>query len=463
MAVITKQVSCKDTDISILVDTISRSFQERLKNGIVTLGSRMTVPMFLKRFSEDAIVVAQTPHIQNSCIGVLVLSGEKDGYLELIAIDPEYKRSGVGQMLLEHAERIIRNRGGNSICSDTSVLMTSSVKWHLKNGFRKIAMTSYPSTDYYSFVFRKSLSKRKNSRMYDVIRFTLSSIHCILTKKTRRAFSSESKLTLEEIQQVSTDIMSKVHDFCMRNNIHYSLAYGSLIGAIRHKGFIPWDDDIDIIMPRPDYERFLATFHEPGLGLMSSYDPDSYILYSHVCDLSRTFVRTTFPFAGNCVGGVWIDIFPADAVSDIFEEFKSNISVLKVLFGQQIYYREVKAHYSSMPTIKKKLGLAKRKILRQNGIRLRATNREMEQIIQALPWGSTKHWSQMACLDEGEKMYQEIEDFEECIPVQFEGKQFMAMKGYDRSLRKIFDDYMQLPPEEDRKPHNGHASFYWIA
>ena len=68
------------------------------------------------------------------------------------------------------------------------------------------------------------------------------------------------EMALKEIQQVSLDILKDVHQFCINNGIHYSLCYGTLLGAIRHNGFIPWDDDIDIMMPRPDYDRFVNTY-----------------------------------------------------------------------------------------------------------------------------------------------------------------------------------------------------------
>ena len=81
------------------------------------------------------------------------------------------------------------------------------------------------------------------------------------------------KMTLQEIQTVNLELMKDIHAFCVKNNIHYSLAYGSLIGAVRHKGFIPWDDDIDIMMPRPDFERFSHEYKsEKGYRLSSVYD-----------------------------------------------------------------------------------------------------------------------------------------------------------------------------------------------
>ena len=74
------------------------------------------------------------------------------------------------------------------------------------------------------------------------------------------------KLSHREIQLYLLDILKAVDAFCAKEGIRYSMAYGTLLGAVRHKGFIPWDDDIDLLMPRPDYERFVATFGK---------DPDS--------------------------------------------------------------------------------------------------------------------------------------------------------------------------------------------
>ena len=70
------------------------------------------------------------------------------------------------------------------------------------------------------------------------------------------------QIDIEEIRKIQVSILSYVHDFCKKNYIRYSLSGGTLLGAVRHKGYIPWDDDIDIMMPRPDYERFVNEFNE---------------------------------------------------------------------------------------------------------------------------------------------------------------------------------------------------------
>ena len=98
-------------------------------------------------------------------------------------------------------------------------------------------------------------------------------------------------MTLQEVQAINLEMMEEIHLFCVRNNIRYSLAYGSLIGAVRHEGFIPWDDDIDIMMPRPDFEVFSRSFQsQKGFILSSVYSNETYVNYTRVYD-NRTIVR----------------------------------------------------------------------------------------------------------------------------------------------------------------------------
>ena len=147
------------------------------------------------------------------------------------------------------------------------------------------------------------------------------------------------QLTLQEIQAQSLEILQTVHDFCLAHDIRYSLAYGTLIGAIRHKGFIPWDDDIDIIMPRPDYDRFCRTFRAPGLGLLWEEDKNYYLSFCRVFDTEKTWCRSLLPVGKDYKGGVWIDVFPADGVSDNFDEFSANIRQYKRTWMLQMRYR----------------------------------------------------------------------------------------------------------------------------
>ena len=271
-------------------------------------------------------------------------------------------------------------------------------------------------------------------------------------------------LTLKEIQSQSLEILQVVHDYCISYGIKYSLAYGTLIGAIRHHGFIPWDDDIDIIMPRPDYERFISSFRAPGLGIDSEKDPDFYLNYCRVFDTSKTRSHTILPVGKGFQGGVWIDVFPADGVSDDREAFANNVNSIKKNWILQLRFRYSLSSFRDIfrtCNLKDLLILTAIKISGHGRKNLDINNTIIRNNALRFPYGSTNHWSQLVVLDDGTRNYQLVEDFEKVIDVQFEGRVFKMMCGYDRVLRNIYGDYMQLPPEEQRHPKLGHVTYYW--
>lgn len=274
------------------------------------------------------------------------------------------------------------------------------------------------------------------------------------------------ELTLKDIQSQSLEILQAVHDFCVANGITYSLAYGTLIGAIRHKGFIPWDDDIDIIMPRPDYERFVASFSAPGLGHACEKDKDYYLNYCRVFDTEKTGSTTFLPIGKDYKGGIWIDVFPADGVSDDKEEFVRNIGEVRKNWMMQLRYRYSLASFRDIIKtcgVKDFLILMAIKLSGRGRKKLDLNNDIVRKNAVRIPYGSTGHWSQLCILDDGTRNYQLCEDFAETVDTEFEGWTFKIMKGYDRVLRNIYGDYMQLPPENQRQPKHGHATLYWKA
>ena len=275
---------------------------------------------------------------------------------------------------------------------------------------------------------------------------------------------THNNLTLNEIQAQSLEILQTVHDFCIANGIKYSLAYGTLIGAIRHNGFIPWDDDIDIIMPRADYEKFVNSFHAPGLEIASEKDYNYYLNYCRIFDTVKTASKTILPVGKNYQGGVWIDVFPADGVSDNYQEFSRNVNSVKINWRKQLRYRYAQSSFSDIfrtCNIKDLLILTVIKLSGQGLKYLDRNNRIVRENAIQIPYGSTKHWSQLVVLDDGTRNYQLVEDFDKTIDVQFEGRTFKIMKGYDRVLRNIYGDYMQLPPVDQRKPKHGHLAIFW--
>lgn len=272
------------------------------------------------------------------------------------------------------------------------------------------------------------------------------------------------ELKLRQVQSVSLEILQAVHDFCISNGITYSLAYGTLIGAIRHKGFIPWDDDIDIIMPRPDYEKFCHSFNKDGLGLASEYDEDSFMNFCKVYDINKTIGKEMAPFTKRKNTGVTIDVFPIDSVSDSFEEFSDMVKEMYPLWRRQIRYRYSKASLSNIFKtfpIKDICILLAIKFTGTANKLIKKVNGTLRTRIKDLSWGSTGHWSQLVILDDGTRNYQENVVFSDTIDMQFEDRSFKCMNGYHEFLTKIYGNYMELPPEEERIPKHTRSRYYW--
>ena len=119
------------------------------------------------------------------------------------------------------------------------------------------------------------------------------------------------EITIEEKKRISLEILDVIHDFCKKNGIKYYLAYGTLLGAVRHKGFIPWDDDIDLVMSRPDYELFQKLFNVDGYTFVNEETKNIFPLV-----FGKVFANNTFGvYNGISMNyGVAVDIFPLDGL-----------------------------------------------------------------------------------------------------------------------------------------------------
>ena len=274
----------------------------------------------------------------------------------------------------------------------------------------------------------------------------------------------KNALSHSEIQTAALSVLTEVDRFCAKENIRYSLAYGTLIGAIRHKGFIPWDDDIDIVMPRGDYERFCQTFKQDGFGICSEYDPSCFINYCRVYDTEKTSCETIIPFMKGYDNGIWIDIFPMDNVSDSKDAFVAQIAEMKPLWVKQMRYRDALSSFKDIFHVfspKEILILSSIKCTLSAERLLRRTNAKLREKAQYYPYGSTGHVSQLGVLDDGIRCYFPAEWFDSYINVDFEGHRFQAIAEYDAYLKALYGDYMQLPPENEQVPKHSFVEFFW--
>lgn len=269
------------------------------------------------------------------------------------------------------------------------------------------------------------------------------------------------EMNMTDIQKIGFDILKEVDKFCRSRTIHYTLAGGTLLGAVRHGGFIPWDDDIDIILPQPDYERFCREWEDtPGYKLYSLDRGNTRIPYARVCEMRLTRVTSPALWNRDADSGVWIDIFPLDAVSDDFQCFASQVGRSCKLINEILSsrFRDTKIMtLSLMPTNWFSLILLMGKRLLKSNRRLLADHNKLRYEV---PYGSTAHVGMLAIANYGTREYFEIETFGRYSEIEFEKYPFMVIQDYRTYLSSLYYNYMQLPPIEERvQTHSAHK--YW--
>lgn len=248
-----------------------------------------------------------------------------------------------------------------------------------------------------------------------------------------------------EIWKTEQEILNVIHDICMEHNLRYSLAYGTLIGAVRHKGFIPWDDDLDIMMPREDYEKLLSIWNQvaPKEYIIQNIytDKDFTQNFTKIRKNHTTFLQTEDEREKQYHKGIFVDIFPADRVAS--GKFGRKIQYVACAVNL-LYSRGFNSGMTS--GMKGKI----ENVLLALPERLRFKLRDStEKIIKR--WNVTKSGKYFfPCTIRSCKWYYPPDLFQNLDYIEFNGKQYLSVKDYDSYLKISYGDYMQLPPEEER-------------
>lgn len=260
-------------------------------------------------------------------------------------------------------------------------------------------------------------------------------------------------ISFEESREIMLRLMDLIDKVCRENNLKYYMSGGTLLGAVRHKGFIPWDDDVDIVLFRKDYDAFLEIMKTlPPENHIEVMDIDTYgyyNTYSKICD-NRTVVQEGYRKENeNRPYGIWIDVFPYENYPDGKESkrkrFMSNCQWLRVtMSAMQTNFRN------------EKFGL---KFIVRYFLNIAAHILGRKRVLMFSHKYSTKYkddnTSYVGCtFTPYKREYFEKSIYEECVDIPFEGRMYMGTKSWDFVLRRMYgDNYMELPPIEKRHTH----------
>ena len=258
--------------------------------------------------------------------------------------------------------------------------------------------------------------------------------------------------TLRMAQLTQLEILKKFRDVCDAHGIRYILGDGTLLGAIRHSGFIPWDDDIDVNMPREDYERFLKYANELGENVYLQTwknDKEFALPFAKVRMKGTVYQEENSPGLRN--NGIYIDIFPCDRFGKLGGYNRYRFKILE--FIKLVMIKRSKAY---------RLLLTKRNRIRDICIFIAKLipRSWMIALYELIVKSENKLKSNYKYFENGGassigSWVIDAECFERTILHKFEDDEFAVPENYDLYLSKVYGDYMKLPPEDKRDNRHG--------
>ena len=273
------------------------------------------------------------------------------------------------------------------------------------------------------------------------------------------------KLTFREAQLGALEVLKQLAALCDEKGWSYFLAYGSMLGAVRHKGIIPWDDDIDIMMPRPDYEALREYFaqNKDRLLPLKLFEKTAVPDYPHmIARVSDQRYHLVFDNEQDYGIGLFVDIYPLDGVGDDYQQAiklikkTKRLASLCFLTGRKSF--GVDNTYSTLKMLIKFPAYCWAKLWgNQHYIS------KLEKLSKTYDYSASKY---IACVSwpEGCRGGQERDIFEKAVleermNVPFEDTTAKIPVAYDAYLTKIYGDYMQCPPEDKRTTNHTYDAY----
>lgn len=259
-----------------------------------------------------------------------------------------------------------------------------------------------------------------------------------------------AKYDLKELQERILQILVGIDKVCREHGLTYYLAYGTMLGAYRHKGFIPWDDDLDVCMPRPDYEKFIAQAHEwlpEHLEFICpELDKNYPIAFGKVQDNRTTLIERIYL---KYLGGIYCDVFPLDGVPQ--NPLRRRLHIMQYFVCSHLLYQLFRDPYKHGHGPNSWFSLVLHWLFSRNAIQ-----RRIRRLLMKYPYGESKD---ICLFDDSTRCVMPRTVFGKPQEVDFGGHNLWGVEKPEEYLTKIYGPtYMQLPPENQRRQHG----FYYL-
>ena len=267
------------------------------------------------------------------------------------------------------------------------------------------------------------------------------------------------KIEIDEMRQRLLSMAEYLQNICKENGLKMFLSGGTLLGAVRHKGFIPWDDDIDVHMPRPDYNRLIKIFKEKeNIGkykLLSHELNDKYVYtFAKLVDDDTLLIEDDI-YSGVDMG-LYLDIFPIDGLGDDIATAEKQMKKMNKYLVMN--YALLVKPWRKKCTFFKNFAIE----LMRCAVKIYGINRlhkKIRKLAKSLPYEQCEYVGEYIDQVGSNRIVRRSEVYGDSVDMQFEGLKLPAPVGWDKYLTQFYGDYMQLPPEKKRVATHGYILY----
>lgn len=270
----------------------------------------------------------------------------------------------------------------------------------------------------------------KDNKIFNLYRLTRERIRY---EEIRESFSKNHKeLSLNEVQEIEMNLLVEFRNFCEDNHLRYFLGGGTLIGAVRHKGFIPWDDDIDVYMPYEDYRRFLATYrnHDKFEVLNWRTVDDFPLQFAQLVDNTTCLFRPLEFMNSECITNVFIDVFPISGYPSNTDMIEQKWNRNLELDAEWFWYQQIRKCCTAHEDVRDKIETERHEFSFDDSDYVGNVIRTIHR-----PWAVRRSI------------------YDKTIKLEFGGEWFDAPIGYKEYLEYRYGNYMLMPPVYKREQH----------